>query len=64
MTDNSLAEKGAIANVWPESLQMLCGFHVGQAIWQWLNSITEKDAKKTLMKAFQKVHKNFTQKYY
>ncbi|KAE8745971.1 hypothetical protein FOCC_FOCC007333 [Frankliniella occidentalis] len=46
MTDNSSAEKGAIANVWPESLQMLCGFHVGQAEWQWLNSNAEKDAKK------------------
>ncbi|KAK3914193.1 Pre-mRNA-splicing factor SYF1 [Frankliniella fusca] len=31
MADNSSAEKGAIANVWPESLQMLCGFHIQYA---------------------------------
>ncbi|KAK3918029.1 Chaperone protein 2 [Frankliniella fusca] len=31
MTDNSSAEKRAIANVWPESLQMLCGFHIQYA---------------------------------
>jgi len=46
MTDNSTAEKGAMGNVWSESLQMLCGFHIGQAEWQWLNSNADKAAKK------------------
>lgn len=55
MTDNSAAEKGALATVWTKSVQLLCGFHVGQAEWQWLDSNVEKEFKKILMKAFQKV---------
>jgi len=55
MSDNSSAEKGALDIVWPESLQLLCGFHVAQAEWQWLNSNAAVDTKKILMKLFQKV---------
>ena len=32
MTDNSSAEKTALEMTWLESKQLLCGFHVGQAV--------------------------------
>lgn len=55
MTDNSSAEKGALRFLWPESLQLLCGFHVGQAEWDWINSNISKENKKIFMNAFQQV---------
>lgn len=36
MTDNSAAEIEAIKSVWPESQNLLCIFHVLQAVWRWL----------------------------
>ncbi|GFQ88865.1 SWIM-type domain-containing protein [Trichonephila clavata] len=36
MSDDSSAEKGALAAVWPEAKQLLCHFHVAQAEWRWL----------------------------
>ncbi|CAN8026041.1 unnamed protein product, partial [Ixodes persulcatus] len=36
MTDDSSAEKAALRTTWPESTQLLCHFHVGQAEWRWL----------------------------
>lgn len=41
MTDDSSAEKNALKSVWPESMQLLCHFHVAQAEWRWLFSHTE-----------------------
>ena len=35
MTDDSKAERGAIAAVFPQSELMLCTFHVLQAVWRW-----------------------------
>lgn len=34
MTDDSAPEKKALKSVWPESLQLLCQFHVAQAEWR------------------------------
>lgn len=36
MTDDSAAERNALAAVWPDSDQKLCLFHVAQALWRWL----------------------------
>ncbi|XP_026063184.1 uncharacterized protein LOC113046574 isoform X1 [Carassius auratus] len=36
LTDDSKAEKGAIAQVFPEAAQLLCIFHLLQAVWRWL----------------------------
>lgn len=36
LTDDSKAEKGAIAQVFPEATQLLCIFHLLQAVWRWL----------------------------
>ncbi|KAK3921462.1 Early E1A 21 kDa protein [Frankliniella fusca] len=38
MTDNSVPEKSGLKANWPNSIQLLCGFHVGQAEWLWLQS--------------------------
>ncbi|KAE8741649.1 hypothetical protein FOCC_FOCC012852 [Frankliniella occidentalis] len=56
MSDNSSAEKKALKLIWPDSLQLLCGFHVGQAEWEWINTNISKELKKTLMAAFQEIH--------
>lgn len=57
MTDDSAPEKKALKSVWPESLQLLCQFHVAQAEWRWLfsNSEVQKDDRSRLMKLFQAV---------
>jgi hypothetical protein len=36
MTDDSAAEKQALKEIFPESMQLLCHFHVGQKEWRWL----------------------------
>jgi len=36
MTDDSAAEREAIAKVWPLTHLLLCQFHVNQAVWRWL----------------------------
>lgn len=36
MTDDSAAERDAIAEVWAQTLLFLCQFHVNQAVWRWL----------------------------
>ncbi|KAF0725292.1 Uncharacterized protein FWK35_00032336, partial [Aphis craccivora] len=38
MTDDSIAEKNAIKEVWPLTTQLLCLFHLIQAEWRWLMS--------------------------
>lgn len=51
-------KKKALKSVWPESVQLLCHFHVAQAEWRWLFSHTEevkKDERPRLMKLFQDV---------
>ncbi|GFV75450.1 SWIM-type domain-containing protein [Trichonephila clavipes] len=57
MSDDSSAEKGALAAVWPEAKQLLCHFHVAQAEWRWLFShkMLVQEEKSTLMKLFQAV---------
>ncbi|GFR01670.1 SWIM-type domain-containing protein [Trichonephila clavata] len=57
MSDDSSAEKGALAAVWPEAKQLLCHFHVAQAEWRWLFShkMMEQEKKSTFMKLFQAV---------
>lgn len=57
MTDDSAAEKKALKFIWPESLQLLCQFHVAQAEWRWLfsNQEVKKCDRPRLMKLFQAV---------
>ena len=58
MTDDASAEKTALRLVWPESIQLLCHFHVAQAEWRWLFSHPQeihKDERPRLMKLFQAV---------
>lgn len=49
ITDDSEPERAALREVWPESKQFLCVFHVLQAAWRWLwnskNSVTLEDRK-------------------
>ncbi|GFY52183.1 SWIM-type domain-containing protein [Trichonephila inaurata madagascariensis] len=55
MSDDSSAEKGTLAVVWPEAKQFLCHFHVAQAEWRWLflYKMLVQEEKSTLMKLFQ-----------
>ncbi|GFR10661.1 SWIM-type domain-containing protein [Trichonephila clavata] len=57
MSDDSSAEKGALAAIWPEAKQSLCHFHVAQAEWRWLFShkMMEQEEKSTFMKLFQAI---------
>ena len=61
MTDNSTAEKSALKTVFPDAVQLLCHFHVGQQEWKWLtekkNGIDPSE-RQELMRAFQKVKIN------
>lgn len=45
MTDDSRAEKNALKIVFPESTQLLCFFHVLQALWRWLWDSSNKISK-------------------
>lgn len=58
MTDDSKTEKAALKNVWPDTPQYLCHFHVGQAEWRWLvdgkNGIGQNDRQEMMMN-FQQV---------
>ena len=36
MTDDGEAEKNALKTVWPLTQQLLCVFHVLQAVWRWI----------------------------
>ncbi|GFV45680.1 SWIM-type domain-containing protein [Trichonephila clavipes] len=55
MSDDSSAEKGALAAVWPEAKQLLCHFHVAQAEWRWLFShkmlVMYADSERNLLEA-------------
>jgi len=57
MTYNSAAEKGALREVWPRSRQLLCLFHVPQAVWRWVWSSHKVKAtdRQRLMTLFLKV---------
>lgn len=62
MTDNSTAERSALATVWPTAHQYLCHFHVGQQEWRWLTDSKNKipaNERQSLMAKFQKVSKIF-----
>ncbi|KAK3926421.1 Flavin-containing monooxygenase FMO GS-OX3 [Frankliniella fusca] len=58
MTDHSDAEKGALKAVWPQSLQYLCHFHIGQSEWRWLKNSKHKvpqECQQGLMKILQNI---------
>ncbi|CAB5385354.1 unnamed protein product [Rhizophagus irregularis] len=38
LTDDSSAERNALELCWPESIRLLCTFHVLQAFWRWLHN--------------------------
>ncbi|CAI6348160.1 unnamed protein product [Macrosiphum euphorbiae] len=58
ITDNAAAEINAIENNWPNSIHLLCIFHVCQAVWRWVwdskNSIP-KEKRPIIMKSFQSI---------
>ncbi|KAK3909095.1 Oxidoreductase NAD-binding domain-containing protein 1 [Frankliniella fusca] len=58
MTDDSVQEKDGLAAVWPDALQYLCHFHVGQAEWRWLcegkNQVDIND-RQPLIRLFQQI---------
>ena len=53
VTNDSEAERAAVAEVWPQSLLLLSIFHVLQSGWRWLcdskNAIAEKDRKPLIL---------------
>lgn len=58
MTDDSIAEKNAIKEVWPLTTQLLCLFHLIQAEWRWLMSTGSNvlpTQRQNLMKLFKQV---------
>lgn len=55
MTDDSAAEKSSLSAVWPNARQLLCHFHVVQAMWRWLFTNIDKNDRQFLMKLFQNV---------
>jgi hypothetical protein len=57
MTDDSAAERAALAEVWPLAVLLLCIFHVLQAEWRWLLSNTKKEDRQKIMYLFRKVSK-------
>ncbi|XP_052126608.1 uncharacterized protein LOC127750093 [Frankliniella occidentalis] len=54
MTDNSVPAKSAIHANWPQSIQLLCAFHVGHAEWLWLQSKYDQKSRQPLMQGFRK----------
>ncbi|GBN39051.1 hypothetical protein AVEN_126593-1, partial [Araneus ventricosus] len=58
MTDDSDAEINALQNVWPASRNLLCIFHVAQAVWRWLWDSSHqipKEHRNKLMLIFQQI---------
>lgn len=58
LTDDSYAERNALATCWPQPKQLLCIFHVLQAFWRWLynskHSI-DKEHRKSIMENMKKI---------
>ena len=58
MTDDDSGQRGALSDIWKESILLLCTFHFLQAVWRWLfnsnNSINKED-RQHLMEHFQKL---------
>ena len=58
MTDDNSGQRGALSDIWKESILLLCTFHFLQAVWRWLfnsnNSINKED-RQHLMEHFQKL---------
>ena len=52
MTDDSKAMKLALKTVWPDVRQLLCLFHVPQALWRWLcdskNGVPKEDRQQVM----------------
>jgi len=57
MTDDSSAERTALANTWPTAHLLLCTFHVLGKEWKWLLSNCNQKNRQTLMGLFYKVIK-------
>ena len=58
MTDDSDAERGALASCFPGSTLLLCQFHVQQAMWRWLwdsKHQIKKEHRKKLMIRFRAI---------
>lgn len=58
MTDCATAEINALEKTWPESKNLLCIFHVCQAVWRWCWDSKHqilKDDRIELMRSFQNI---------
>jgi len=55
MTDDSKPMKSALTTIWPHVRQLLCLFHVPQALWRWLCDIKNgvlKEKRQQIMSQF------------
>jgi hypothetical protein len=55
MTDDSAAERGSLADVWPLAVLLLCIFHFLSNEWTFLLSNCKKKDRRRLMKMFYEV---------
>lgn len=58
MTDDYMAEKNAIREIWPLTTQIQCIFHFLQAEWRWLMSSSSNRLpaeRQQLIQLFRKV---------
>ena len=67
MTDDSDAERGALASCFPTATLLLCMFHVQQAMWRWVWDSKHgiaKDDRKPLMALFKNIANTKTTQQY
>ncbi|KAJ8985439.1 hypothetical protein NQ317_017071 [Molorchus minor] len=58
MTDDSASERNALSAVFPNSMLLLCTFHLCQALWRWLwqtDHNVKKEDRRTVMEMFRNV---------
>lgn len=58
MTDDSASERNALSAVFPNSMLLLCTFHLCQALWRWLwqtDHNIKKEDRRTAMEMFRNI---------
>lgn len=58
MTDDSTSERNALSAVFPNSILLLCTFHLCQALWRWLwqtDHNVKKEDRRTVMEMFRNI---------
>ena len=63
MSDDCAAQIGALSEIFPNSITLLCQFHVVQALWRWLQSNELKKNRMQIINRFRKAmyKDNFSQ---